>query len=100
MQMTFEGSLDEVCKVFGVASAQDLMKNPGFSITLGKSEFTVNIRFIEEKFNYLGHTYILSLDGFDKKEEDIRKAKALVNYTKEAHKEAQRKLSELMEGKV
>lgn len=33
------------------------------------------------------------------KEEDIRKAKALVNKTKEAHKEAQRKLAELQEGK-
>lgn len=30
------------------------------------------------------------------KEEDISKAKALVNKTKEAHKEAQHKLSELM----
>lgn len=29
------------------------------------------------------------------KEENLRKAKALVNKTKEAHKEAQRKLSEL-----
>lgn len=33
------------------------------------------------------------------KEENLRKAKALVNKTKEAHKEAQRKLSELMEEK-
>lgn len=30
------------------------------------------------------------------KEENLRKAKALVNSTKEAHKEAQRKLAELM----
>lgn len=36
--------------------------------------------------------------GHDKKAEEIAQAKAEVNRTKEAHKEAQRKLSALMEG--
>lgn len=35
--------------------------------------------------------------GFDKKAQEIAQAKAEVNRTKEAHKEAQRKLSALME---
>lgn len=44
-------------------------------------------------------TLRLTAWGVNKKEQDIKEAKALVNSTKEAHKAAQRKLSELMEGK-
>ena len=42
----------------------------------------------------------LEIDGYgeDKKAEEIAQVKAEVNRTKEAHKEAQRKLSALMEG--
>lgn len=43
----------------------------------------------------------LEIDGYgeDKKTQEIAEAKAEVNRTKEAHKEAQRKLSSLMEEK-
>lgn len=45
------------------------------------------------------HIYSISVEGYSKRALEIADAKALVNKTKEAHKEAQRKLAELTEGK-
>ena len=43
------------------------------------------------------HKYIIHAECVDKKAQEIAQAKAEVNRTKEAHKEAQRKLNALME---
>lgn len=101
MRMTFEGSNDEMCKLFDVSSMKHLFTNQDrLEINLGKSIYSCYINNATELLGSAGWSFIIELQGYDKKEEDIRKAKALVNSTKEAHKEAQRKLAELMEEKL
>lgn len=104
MRMTFEGSRDELCKVFNMDELKRL-KMDTCDIKVGSVTLSCNIVEIfiahgsKEGLGFIRPSgvdlYTVTVEGFDKKEEDLRKAKALVNKTKEAHKEAQRKLSEL-----
>lgn len=99
MRMTFEGNMDEICKVFNVESISRIVQRPT-NIVIGKTTFTCNTLHLNETFNHnLLPYYEVCVELYDKKEEDIRKAKALVNKAKEEHKEAQRILSALMEEK-
>lgn len=100
MQLYCKGTESELCKVFGVENMRSLMHCPGdFELKIGTSTFSCWMSSILETSGKDGFVYSVDLMCYDKKAEDIRKAKALVNSTKEAHKEAQRKLSELMEEK-
>lgn len=99
MQVSLNCSNDEMHKIFKVHHLSALMRTDEFPLQIGGVEFSCYMREVQEYHNQEGWRYRVELYGVDKKEEDIRKAKALVNSTKEAHKEAQRKLSELMEEK-
>lgn len=100
MKLHLECSNEEVRKIFNVHHISKLFGQQGFKPKLGGSEFTCYVQECNESCNQDGWRYTVDVEGYDKKEEDIRKAKALVNKTKEDHKEAQRILSALTEGKL
>lgn len=79
--------LDDACS--GVAS---------LTISVNGKEFDCVPVMASQKSDQTGRfVLVVSGHGFDKKSKEIAQAKAEVNRTKEAHKEAQRKLSALME---
>lgn len=81
--------LDDACS--GVAS---------LTISVNGKEFDCVPVIASQKSDHTG-CFVLAVSGhgFDKKAQEIAQAKAEVNRTKGAHKEAQRKLSALMEEK-
>jgi len=75
-----------------------------FEIKIGNGIFTCNVQQyksgkIAPGWQIGPTTWLVSAQGSSKRVQEIADAKALVNKTKEAHKEAQRKLAELTEGK-
>lgn len=75
-----------------------------FEIKIGNGIFTCNVQQYKSGKIAMGWdiqpaTWVVNAQGSSKRLQEITEAKALVNKTKEAHKEAQRKLSELMEEK-
>lgn len=99
MKITFECEMKEFAKCFG----EDLSQNAHtkeFEITVGKEVFVCIPRYMN--FNgtcYGGTRTVISVDAYSKRERDIVETISLVNQTKEAHKEAQRKLAELQKDK-
>ena len=97
--MKFSITLDEQeCEdVFG--------KNPSqkFDLVINGRKFACEFNCYESTLNsgswYSYSHYDITISGYgeDHKAQEIAQAKAEVNRTKEAHKEAQRKLSSLME---
>lgn len=95
---------------------ENLLTNyPAIQVKLGELEYEVAIHEVENNtgFNnfyrgvedfarvyrvYSPRKFKITGYGVNQKQKEIDAAKALVNSTKEAHKEAQRKLSELVEG--
>lgn len=67
-------------------------------IIIAGSKFECDIHTSNKSISMIhGEVVVVEGTGFDKKVREIAQAKAEVNRTKEAHKEAQRKLSALME---
>lgn len=97
MNINFEATAAELQAAYG--------DNCDFSkpieITLGKEVFTCWVTSYDlRKENWRNETLIqVHSEGRSKRLQDIEDAKALVNKTKEAHKEAQRKLAALTENK-
>lgn len=97
--MKFSITLDEKERedVFG--------KNPSreFDLVVNGKKFACESNCYESNMGscswYTRPRYEITISGYgqDKKAQELAKAKAEVNRTKEAHKEAQRKLSALME---
>lgn len=97
--MKFSITLDEQERedVFG--------KNPSreFDLVINGRKFDCEFNCYESILNsgswYSRSRYEITISGYgeDKKAKEIAQAKAEVNRTKKAHKEAQRKLSALME---
>lgn len=74
-----------------------------FEVKIGNETFTCYIQQYSSGKIAAGWTtepatWVVRAQGHSKRLREITEAKALVNKTKEAHKEAQRKLSELQEG--
>lgn len=102
--MKFSITLDEQERedVFG--------KNPSreFDLVINGRKFACVFNYYESNLNSdfwcirSRPSYEITISGYgeDKKAQEIAQAKAEVNRTKEAHKEAQRKLSALMEDKT
>lgn len=87
---------EQECKdVFGAIKATDY-----FTITINGRKFDCYTTVASMYSNSFA-SMELEIDSYgeDKKAEEIAQAKAEVNRTKEAHKEAQRKLSALIEDK-
>ena len=92
---------------FEIAVSEEEMKSTGLddscsgvgslTISVNGKEFDCVPIIASQKSDHTGHFVLVVIGhGFDKKTQEIAKAKAEVNRTKEAHKEAQRKLSALM----
>lgn len=78
--------LDDACS--GAAS---------LTISVNGKEFDCVPVTASQKSDHTGRfVLVVSGHGFDKKAQEIAQAKAEVNRTKEAHKEAQRKLDKLI----
>lgn len=100
--MKFSITLDEQERedVFGKNPSRefDLVIN-GRKFACGFDCYESNLKS-ETWFSRARYEITISGYGQDKKAKEIAQAKAEVNRTKEAHKEAQRKLSALMEDKT
>lgn len=75
-----------------------------FEIKIGNEIFKCYIYQYEQigvakGWSLAGKYTMIHVEGSSKRVQEVAEAKALVNKTKEAHKEAQRKLAELQEGK-
>ena len=97
MKVSFEANKEEMIAGFGEGFD---MKRP-VEISLGKEVFTCYITQYSTRTEGWNPKLVIRVDaeGRSKRLQDIADAKVLVNKTKEAHKEAQRKLSDLMEEK-
>lgn len=105
MKITFEGGMREFAKCFGQEHPQHVLTQK-FEVTLGNEVFQctpVSVDIGRRGWDVLEHAhgpYVeLRVEAYSKRLQEITEAKALVNKTKEAHKEARRKLAELQEGK-
>lgn len=95
MKISLEVTKAELIAALG----EDLdMKKP-VEISLGKEVYSCYIYQYSSKTDgwYSQVIVQMSLEGRSKRLQEIADAKALVNKTKEAHKEAQRKLAKLQE---
>lgn len=97
MKVQFEITKEEIVAGFGENFD---MKKP-IEILLGKEVFTCYITQYSTRTEGWNSKLVIRVDaeGRSKRLQEIAEAKALVNKTKEAHKEAQRKLAELQENK-
>lgn len=96
MNISMELTKDELERSFG--PEHDWHKQ--IEITIGKEVFSCYVtRTQMHNTMFKGISVQIDAEGNSKRLQEIAEAKALVNKTKEAHKEAQRKLAELMECK-
>ena len=96
MKVSVELTKEELVSCFG--EDQDWHKK--VEISVGKEMFSCYVvRTQMRSTAFIGMSIQIDAEGSSKRLQDIADAKALVNKTKEAHKEAQRKLAELTEGK-
>lgn len=97
MRLSFEATKEEMIAGFGEGFD---MKKP-VEISLGAEVFTCYITQYSTRTEGWNSKLVIRVDaeGRSKRLQDIADAKALVHKTKEAHKEAQRKLAELQENK-
>ncbi len=102
MNITFEGSLYEFAKCFGQENPQHVLTQR-FEVKIGSETLIcvpISVDLSSQGHSWRGKPQVrIVADTYSKLEAEITEAKTLVNKTKEAHKEAQRKLSELMEEK-
>lgn len=97
MKVSFEATAQELLAAYG--------ENCDFSepieVTFGKETFLCRVSCFDlRREGWWDATLIqVRAEGFSKSAQEIADAKDLVNKTKEAHKEAQRKLAELQEKK-
>lgn len=97
MKVSFEATAQELSAAYG--------ENCDFSepieVTFGKETFICRVSHYDlRREGWRDATLIqVRAEGFSKRAQEIADAKALVNKTKEAHKEAQRKLAALTENK-
>lgn len=96
MKVSFEGTVQELIAAYG--------ENCDFSepieMTFGKETFIFRVSLYDLRREHWQDDILIQIraEGYSKRLQEIAAAKGLVNKTKEAHEEAQRKLSELMEG--
>ena len=96
MKVSVELTKEELVSCFG--EDQDWHKK--VEISVGKEVFTCYVvRTQMRSTAFTGMSLQIDAEGSSKRLQDIAEAKHLVNKTKEAHKEAQPKLAELMEEK-
>lgn len=97
MKINFEATAAELQAAYG----DDFDCTKPIEITFGKETFTCWVTSYDlRKEHWRNETLIqVHSEGRSKRLQDIADAKVLVNKTKEAHKEAQRKLAELQESK-
>lgn len=98
MKVQFEITKEELKNCFG----DNFNHTMPLEVKLGSETFTCHIYEMSscmEGWRHPLHIYSIGAEGNSKRLQEIADAKALVNKTKEAHKEAQRKLAELQEGK-
>ena len=97
MKINFEATAVELQAVYG----NDFDCSKPIEISFGKEVFTCWVTSYDmRKEFWRSETFIqVHAEGRSKRFQEIAEAKALVNKTKEAHKEAQRKLAELQEKK-
>ena len=97
MKISFEVNAQELASAYG--------ENCDFSepveIILGKETFICIVSHYDARTEHWRNETLIQIraEGYSKRLLEIADAKALVNKTKEAHKEAQRKLAELQERK-
>lgn len=96
MKVSIELTKEELSTCFG--EGQDWHKK--VEISIGKEVFSCYVvRTQMRSTAFTGMSIQIDAEGHSKRLQEITEAKALVDKTKEAHKEAQRKLAELTEGK-
>lgn len=98
MNITLEGSQEEFVGIFG----KDYVLTGKFELTLCGEVLVcvpVSVDTWCSPFGmFSGPQTKIVTRTYNKRQQEITEAKALVNKTKEAHKEAQRKLAELQNG--
>lgn len=97
MKINFEATVTELKAAYG----ENFDYSKPIEITLGKETFTCYVINYDLRKEHWTPDVLCQIraEGRSKRLQDIADAKALVNKTKEAHKEAQRKLAELQEEK-
>lgn len=94
MNITLEGNQQEINDLFG----KDYTLNYGFEITIRNNVLVcvpISVDTWHSPYTLGGPAMKIVASTYNKRQQEISDAKALVNKTKEAHKEAQRKLAEL-----
>ena len=95
MEISFQMSTSELSACCG----PDLDFKKPVEITIGNEVFTCYIQEYSSFGVAIGWTldkgWLVRAKGYSKRKQEIADAVLLVNQTKEAHKEAQRKLAEL-----
>lgn len=97
MNITLEGNQQEIYDLFG----KDYTLNHGFEITVRGNVLVcvpISMDTWSSPFTVAGPAMKIVASAYNKRQQEISEAKALVNKTKEAHKEAQRRLAELQNG--
>lgn len=98
MNITLEGSQEEFADIFG----KDYILNNRFELTL-RGEVLVCVPISVDTWcspfgMFSGPQVKIVARTYNKRQQEITEAKALVHKTKEAHKEAQRNPAELQNG--
>lgn len=93
MKINFEATAAELQAAYG----DDIDFTKPIEIAFGKEVFTCWVTSYDMRKEKWSNGTLIQIhsEGRSKRLQDITDAKALVNKTKEAHKEAQRKLAEL-----
>lgn len=104
MRITFEGLEDDFQDYFSVKQFYEGLSNE-FEMKLAGQVHVckpISLDVVRQSLNYRGDKFVTftvsAVSERKLKLQEISDAKALVNKTKEAHKEAQRKLAELQKG--